>query len=139
MPTITGTPRQARALVTTYNAARKRLGKFPLTLTEEAEVTAWCLSATLPDIRAKFELLNAVTGFDRLTSEATTEQRRRISQLEVGLYGRRVTNFTRQMTFQEASDFIETLATTRNEERAVAAEAASFLAGQPSTAEAPTL
>jgi hypothetical protein len=64
------------------------------------------------EVQAEFDKVNAVTGFKRDTAAATPAQRRRLSQLEIAVYGAIRTTWMTELLFLEASDRITALVGT---------------------------
>jgi hypothetical protein len=113
-----GSEKQAAALINLINGERRKNLKGHLNPQQVAEVTAKVLAMPLSEVRAEFDKLNAVTGFKRDTADATLAQRRRLSQLEIGVYGASRTTWTTALTFLEASDRITALIDTLSAMRA---------------------
>jgi len=121
-----GSHKQAVALIKIANGIRRRNHEGDHTPAEVAAITARILEMPQSEVRAKFDELNSVTGFDRFTSPATIDQRRRISQLEIGVYGRMRTTYRDELTFTQASERIEDLAKLRAEAAAGVRAAGEF-------------
>lgn len=117
-----GSPKQASALVKIVNQIRRSRTLGNLSPDAEAKYRAEVLAMTLSEVRAQFTEYNAITGFDRDTAPATTDQRRRISQLEIAAYGARRTTYQDQLSFLAASDLIASLVAMRDDARATVQE-----------------
>jgi len=92
---------------------RAQQGKPPLTLDVLNRYRSSVLVMTLEEVRAEFNTLNALTGFDRKTSPATDAQRAVIARLERVVHGTRKTGFKDAMTYAGASLYIEDLRALR--------------------------
>jgi ribonuclease D len=107
--TKTGTQKQADTLVALFNRARRSNHEAVLTQEQEARLRAKVLEADLPTVRKMFDEVNAVLGFDRKRSRATSEQLKLLRALEVRRYGRALTGWRDGLSFEEAHKRIDSI------------------------------
>jgi hypothetical protein len=108
-----GSQKQANALVQVVNKIRRSQMKGDMPPELEASYRLKILAMSLPEVREQFEMVNAHTKFDRVKSPATMPQLNRIKELELALYGKRLTSWEDGLTFERASDRISKLAAER--------------------------
>jgi hypothetical protein len=110
-----GTQKAANALINIINTVHRERHLGVLTPQQVTDYTNKVLAMSLLEVRAEFKRVNAATGFNRDTSDATAAQRKRIRELELGVYGKIRTTWQTPLTFEQAHDYLTELAQLRSQ------------------------